>query len=278
MNPAPKNSVPGPSMSVPHRRSRAGKPPRPPRGDAGDASKTEDAGKAAGPAGVGAQEAEGTEETASERDLLAAFQGGDAEAFDDLVADYGERLIHFFYRLCWDRDRAEDFTQDLFMRLLRGATKYRPEGRLSTFIYRVATNLWIDHYRSVRPQPRLYSLDQPLLDDGPTLAGSAPAAGPGPAELAIGSEEKAQLRGALDALNEPHRLVLELAVYQELPYAEISAILAIPVGTVKSRMHNTVRALRDRLAPAPNVNPLHPAAGPAHEVRREGFRRAGGAS
>lgn len=272
MNPAPKNPVSGPSMSVPHRRSRVGKPPRPPRGNAGDAG---DAGRTGGSGEVGAEAT--AEGTIGERDLLAAFQGGDAGAFDELVAAYGERLIHFFYRLCWDRDRAEDFTQDLFMRLLRRATKYRPEGRLSTFIYRVATNLWIDHYRSVRPQPRLYSLDQPMLDDGPTLAGSAPAAGPGPADLAIGTEEKAQLRGALDALNEPHRLVLELAVYQELPYAEISAILAIPVGTVKSRMHNTVRALRERLAPAPNVNSLDPAAGPAHEVRREGFRRAGGA-
>ncbi len=206
---------------------------------------------------------------AGERDLLAAFQAGDEGAFDELVAAYGERLIHFFYRLCWDRDRAEDFTQDLFMRLLRGAAKYRPEGRLSTFIYRVATNLWIDHYRSVRPQPRLYSLDQPLLDEGPSMAGTAPANTPGPVDLAMGSEEKVQLRNALDALNEPHRLVLELAVYQELPYAEIGTILNIPVGTVKSRMHNTVRVLRDRLASPGNDR--------ATEVRHEGFRRAGGA-
>ena len=270
MNPEPKNSVPGPSMSVPHRRSRAGKPPRPPRGDAGDGGRTGDAGTAGASGGVGAQETDGTEETASERDLLAAFQGGDTEAFDDLVAAYGERLIHFFYRLCWDRDRAEDFTQDLFMRLLRGATKYRPEGRLSTFIYRVATNLWIDHYRSVRPQPRLYSLDQPLLEDGPTLAGSAPAAGPGPAELAIGSEEKAQLRGALDALNEPHRLVLELAVYQELPYAEISELLKIPIGTIKSRMHNAVQALKLLLGSSD-------AAAPADDDDAAGPRAVGGA-
>lgn len=243
MNPGPMNPVPEPPMSASYRRTRPGRTPPPPVGP----------------------------EAAAERDLLAAYQEGDEGAFDELVAAYGERLIHFFYRLCWDRDRAEDFTQDLFMRLLRGAAKYRPEGRLSTFIYRVATNLWIDHYRSVRPQPRLYSLDQPLLDDGPSLAGSAPAEGPSPADLAIGSEEKVQLRAALDALNEPHRLVLELAVYQELPYAEISAILHIPVGTVKSRMHNTVRALRDRLtAPAPEVR--------RDEFRRaDGLRRAGGA-
>lgn len=180
-------------------------------------------------------------------DLLARFRDGDARAFQELFDAYGEKLVHFFYRLCWDRDRAEDFTQDLFLRLLRRASAYRPEGRLATFIFRVATNLWIDYYRASRPLPRLYSLDQPLLDETPAVAWSCRDRGPDPVGAAIVDEEKERLRTALDALNEPHRLVLELAVYQELPYGEISDILDIPVGTVKSRMFNTVRALKERL-------------------------------
>ncbi len=181
-------------------------------------------------------------------DLLVRYREGDPDAFQALFVNYGDKLVQFFYRLCWDRHRAEDFTQELFLRLLRRAAAYRPEGRLSTFIFRVATNLWIDHYRATRPLPRLYSLDQPLLDDGPVGITMARDRGPEPLAVAIGDEEKARLRTALDALNEPHRLVLELAVYQELPYGEISRILNIPVGTVKSRMFNTVRALKDRLA------------------------------
>ena len=185
-------------------------------------------------------------------DLLARYRDGDPEAFQALFTSYGEKLVHFFYRLCWDRHRAEDFTQELFLRLLRRASSYRPEGRLSTFIFRVATNLWIDHYRSTRPLPRLYSLDQPLLDEMPVALRGCDRQEP--LAAAIGDEEKARLRVALDALNEPHRLVLELAVYQELPYGEISSILNIPVGTVKSRMFNTVRALKDRLqTPADGV-------------------------
>lgn len=180
-------------------------------------------------------------------DMLARYRDGDRPAFEELFASYGEKLVQFFYRLCWDRDRAEDFTQDLFLRLLRRAGNYRPEGRLSTFIFRVATNLWIDHYRASRPLPRLYSLDQPMLDETPAAAWSSRDRGPDPVSAAIVDEEKERLRAALDALNEPHRLVLELAVYQELPYGEISDILNIPVGTVKSRMFNTVRALKDRL-------------------------------
>ncbi len=182
-------------------------------------------------------------------DWLARFAEGDEAAFHRIVGEYQARLVQFYYRLCWDRDAAEDFAQDLFMKLLRGARRYRPEGKLSTFIFRVATNLWIDHYRSARPQPRLYSLDQPMLGSGRSMAARVPAGGAGPQEVAIDGEQRAQLRAALESLTEPHRLVFELAVYQELPYAEIGQILGIPLGTVKSRMHNSVKALKAVLDP-----------------------------
>ncbi len=174
-------------------------------------------------------------------DLLVRFRDGDGDAFREIVRTYQERLVQFFYRLCWDLDRAEDFTQELFMKLLRGARRYRPQGRLTTFIYRVATNLWIDHYRSMRPQPRLYSLDQAVHTS------EADTAVEGPEEVAIQRERKQILRRALESLTEPHRLVFELAVYQELPYAQVGQVLGIPVGTVKSRMHNSVRAIRELL-------------------------------
>ena len=185
-------------------------------------------------------------------DLLADFRDGDASAFQEIVGAYRDRLVHFFYRLCWDRDRSEDFTQELFMKLLRGAGRYQPQGKLSTFIFRVATNLWIDHYRSMRPQPRLYSLDQAVhgADSGgraATLGALQVGDEPSPVDVAIDGEERAQLRAGLESLTEPHRIVFELAVYQQLPYAEIGSVLEIPLGTVKSRIHNSVRALKSIL-------------------------------
>jgi RNA polymerase sigma-70 factor (ECF subfamily) len=152
-------------------------------------------------------------------------------------------MVQFFYRLCWDRDRAEDLTQELFLKLMQGSRRYRPEGRLTTFIYRVATNLWIDHYRAQRPLPRLFSLDQASIGDPGDIAGPSPD----PLATAAGDDEKALLRRALESLTEPHRLVFELAVYQERPYAEIGELLDIPIGTVKSRMHNAVQVLKQML-------------------------------
>ena len=183
-----------------------------------------------------------------EVDHLARYRDGDAHAFQRLVDQYRDRMLQFFYRLCWDRDRAEDLAQDLFLKLMLGSKRYRPEGRMSTFVYRVATNLWIDHYRAQRPRPRMFSFDQALLpeDDAPPV--EHPGAEASPPQQAEDAEERAALRKALERLTEPHRLVFELAVYQERPYGEISALLQIPIGTVKSRMHNATIALKQLLA------------------------------
>jgi RNA polymerase sigma-70 factor (ECF subfamily) len=183
-----------------------------------------------------------------EIDLLARYRDGDGSAFRLLVEHYRQRMVQFFYRLCWDRDRAEDLAQDLFLKLMLGARRYRPEGRMATFVYRVATNLWIDHYRQMRPRPKFHSLDQVLLPDvggdgGRDYAGHEQS----PVQQLADGEERSALRRALESLTEPHRLVFELAVYQERPYQEISDLLGIPVGTVKSRMHNAVAALKGLL-------------------------------
>ncbi len=191
-------------------------------------------------------------EASATSDMLARFRDGEQEAFQEIVGAFEARLVQFFYRLCWDRDQAEDLCQDLFLKLLRGAHRYQPQGRLATFIFRVATNLWIDHYRSMRPRGRMYSLDQVLLKGEPVLRdrGRQDTSTTSPSDALILQEEKESLRASLSALTEPHRLVMELAVYQDLPYAQISQILDIPVGTVKSRMHNCVKVLRSQLAQA----------------------------
>jgi RNA polymerase sigma-70 factor, ECF subfamily len=184
-----------------------------------------------------------------EVDYLARYRDGDPQAFRQLVDAFRDRMLQFFFRLCWDRDRAEDLSQDLFLKLMLASRRYRPEGRMSTFVYRVATNLWIDHYRQQRPRPRFQSYDQVLLP-GDDAAHRVEYAGPEPTphQQAADHEERLALRAALERLTEPHRLVFELAVYQQRPYGEISELLDIPVGTVKSRMHNAVAALKDLLA------------------------------
>lgn len=180
-------------------------------------------------------------------DLLLRFQLGERGAFDAIVGRYQAPLTRFFYRLCWDLDSAEDFVQDVFLKLVRGARRYRSQGKLSTFLFRIATNRWIDHYRAMKPRPNLYSIDRSDLEDETPLADRLPADVADSGEGVDAEQGVQRLQAALDCLSLPHRLVFELAVYQNLPYQEISQLLDIPEGTVKSRMHNAAKVLKQLL-------------------------------
>jgi RNA polymerase sigma-70 factor (ECF subfamily) len=183
-----------------------------------------------------------------EIDLLACSRDGDASAFPRLVEQFGARVHAYFHRLCRDVDRAEDLTQELFTRLVAALARYRTAGRLSVYVFRVARNLWIDHYRQVRARPRLHSYDQPLANGEPAAGSTAHATDePGPMQVLERRDDVVALRRAVAALPAAQRQVLVLAVEQELPYAEIASRLGIPVGTVKSRVHHAVAALRRAL-------------------------------
>ena len=181
-------------------------------------------------------------------DPLAALRAGDPAPFESYVRASAERLAGFFRRQGASLEEAEDLTQDVFMKLHQNAPRYRPEERFRSFCLRVARNVWIDAQRRQSARPRPASLDQELEDEG-TAFGEALAAGlPSPAETAELREDALRMGLALAQLPEHHRLVFELGAVQELSYAEIGSILAIPVGTVKSRMFHAVRRLRE-LAP-----------------------------
>lgn len=184
---------------------------------------------------------------AAQEDLLSRYRDGDRQAFRGLVEEFQDRVLQFFFRLCWNRDRAEDLTQDLFVRLLAASTRYQPQGKLPNLVWRTATNLWIDYQRAQKPRHRRAGpIDQVLADARSTQLQ--------PLDQVVLDEERLALRGAMQQLSEPHRLVIELAVNQELPYREISELLDIPLGTVKSRMHHAIATLRRMLDPAPRAH------------------------
>jgi RNA polymerase sigma-70 factor (ECF subfamily) len=182
------------------------------------------------------------------RDPLAALRDGDSGPFEELVRRRSRHLLGFFMRQGAGMHEAEDLTQEVFLKLYRAAPRYRPEERFAAFCFRVARNVWIDGRR--RAGARLETAlsasrdaEEGAAPRGP-LCADVPADGRGPAEAASLSEEDRRVRAALADLDEPHRMVFELGVIEELSYAEIGSILAIPVGTVKSRMFHAVRKLR----------------------------------
>ena len=182
------------------------------------------------------------------RDPLAALGAGDPGPFEDFVRSYARRFYHYFRRLGAGPHRAEDLTQEVFLKLHERAHRYQPEKRFRAFCFSVARNQWIDdcRRRGVRPDGR--SLEAAVGEPRRAAESPGPRPAEDPFERAALRDEDRRVRAALEELGEGHRAVFELGVIEELPYPEIAEILDIPVGTVKSRMFHAVRKLRERLA------------------------------
>jgi RNA polymerase sigma-70 factor (ECF subfamily) len=186
---------------------------------------------------------------ATDAALIAAIKAGDLSAFNSLVVRHEKALVNFFYHFSWDRQAAEDCAQEVFLKLYNHLGTYEPQAKFTTFLYRVAKNLWIDKLRSAAASPKPVSLEAPAgADDGRTLKDRVPARSETPIEILTKRETEEALRRSIDALPEEQRLVVVFSEMQGLKYQEISEILEIPVGTVKSRMHAAVERLRDLMA------------------------------
>ena len=174
-------------------------------------------------------------------DPLSALRAGDSSRFEAFVESEAGTLVAFFTRLGAGRAEAEDLCQEVFLKMYRSVDSYRSQDRFVPFVFRIARNAWIDRRRrrAIRPVGE----DE---DGGTPLARMEDDSEPALEHLSR-REEVARLHSALADLSEPHRLVFELGVLQEMPYADISETLDIPVGTVKSRMFHAVRKLREAL-------------------------------
>ncbi|MEO2094029.1 MAG: RNA polymerase sigma factor [bacterium] len=182
------------------------------------------------------------ESSDADRDPLLALQGGDVTLFESFVRSESGRFLAFFRRLGARPSEAEDLVQDLFLKMFRHAHTYQPAGKFEAYAFRIAKNTWIDHQRRRAVRPFWRSGQAEDDDRAPELCVRSDS--PSPGEAAERKEAARTVMDALATLSEGQRLVFELGVLQELPYAEISALLEIPEGTVKSRMHHALRKLR----------------------------------
>ena len=179
--------------------------------------------------------------------MLEFQQTDNEDVFAELVARYQRPLINFFYRSVWDKHEAEDLTQEVFCRVFVHRKSYKAKAKFSTYLFRIARNLWIDHYRSRAKMPHVASLSASVGNGtGDELVNCIAA--PRSSEMpAVRSDIALKLQQALGQLSEEQRLVFVLAKDQGMKYAEIAETLRVPVGTVRSRMHSAVQKLQKLL-------------------------------
>jgi len=179
--------------------------------------------------------------------VMERIRDGDQDAVILLVERFQHELVGFFYHLCWDQLVAEELAHDVFVNIYRSRSRYQATAKVRTYLYRIAHNLWIDH---LRRQKRHLSLDAELGEQSLRLVNMLKA------PSTIEEEERgtrnrlirSRVQEALSNLPEGQREVFVLANNHDMKYQDIAATLSIPEGTVKSRMHNAVRALRNELA------------------------------
>ncbi|MBM4335764.1 MAG: sigma-70 family RNA polymerase sigma factor [Deltaproteobacteria bacterium] len=167
--------------------------------------------------------------------LMLAFRDGDRRAFEALFSRYTPRILTFLTRLVRDRARAEELTQDVFVRIYNAADRYQASARFSTWIFGIAHNLALNelsraHRRHERPATDL------------DLAGQVDPA-PGVDDRLEADRKRQQIERALAKLPERQRAALLLRSEQGLDYSEIALALETTVPSVKSLIHRARETL-----------------------------------
>ena len=129
--------------------------------------------------------------------------------------------------------------------------RYEPQAKFTTFLFRIARNLWIDRMRTAAVHGKPLSLDGTGGGgDERRLQDRVASRAPSPVEILAREEQKDALRRAIDRLPEEQKAVVILSEIQGMKYQDIAVILDVPVGTVKSRMHTAMDKLKDLLSVA----------------------------
>jgi len=174
-------------------------------------------------------------------DPLAALAAGRPALFEEFVTTEAGSLLGFFRRLGADPLEAEDLVQETVLKLFRSAEKYQSTGRFEAYAFRAARNVWIDSLRRGAVRERATG---DLGEDGGQVLSSMPGREPEPFESLNREERSGLLQAAVQRLDEAHRAAFELGVLQGLAYAEVSDLLGVPIGTIKSRVHHAIKRLR----------------------------------
>ena len=190
-----------------------------------------------------------------DRRLVRRLKAGDERAFQEMVLTYQDRVFGLVYRMLGNRQEAEDVAQEVFISVYRGIGNYRGEGKLYTWMYRIASNTCKNRIKYLKGRNFHRATD---IDDTPAahLAGndggpvhSLQSQVPGPEAHIEGMRLEDAIQIELNNLDPEHRLLIVLRDVQGLSYADILKITGLNQGTLKSRLHRARLALKDRLAP-----------------------------
>jgi RNA polymerase sigma-70 factor (ECF subfamily) len=205
---------------------------------------------AIGGEGTAASFAVGTEPqnpAVSDADIMLRVKAGDDSAFDYLVQKYRRPMINFMFRMAHNSAAAEDLAQEVFLRVYRSRQNYEASAKFTTWLYRIATNLAVNHARDTRHDrpENTVSLDEPDDESGHTL--DLPDKTPGAEETIVRRERVAAIRQRVQALPERQRIAVVMHKYQQMEYRQIAEVLQLSESATKSLLFRAYETLREQL-------------------------------
>ena len=184
-----------------------------------------------------------TEDPREDRELVLRCLKNDQAAYRRLLEKYRRPVYGIVRRMIPDDEDARDLAQEAFIRAFRNLDQFDPERRFSSWLFRIAHNLCIDHYR----RRKLDLVPMVRRGDGEEEPWDLPDGTPGPGEEFSDRERSRKLILAVESLPPAYRSVIVLRHQQGLAYEEIAEVLELPLGTVKARIHRAHRLLKEKL-------------------------------
>ncbi len=183
-----------------------------------------------------------------ENKLIKKAQKGDADAFEKIISEYQNVVYSIAYRYTDNAEDAADMSQEIFLKMFRNINTFQFKSKLSTWIYRVATNTCIDLVKKTKNDRNTYSIDDGYENsDGETKYNEIADDSSQPDIAVENGEIRDVINMAISRLSDDYRLVIILRDIQGLSYDEISEIVGCSVGTVKSRISRGRKNLREIL-------------------------------
>jgi RNA polymerase sigma-70 factor (ECF subfamily) len=192
----------------------------------------------------------GTNRAAAERsdaEIMLAVAAGDEAGYNYLVRKYHRQIIHFLFRMVHNEAVAEELAQEVFLRVYRSRESYRAEAKFSTWLYRIATNLAVNHARDTKYERNAPTLN---LSEPDPESGSTPEVADDDLtveQTMLREERMAAIRAQVSALPERQRMAVLMHKYQEMDYRQIGEVLKLSESATKSLLFRAYQTLRDRL-------------------------------
>ena len=183
----------------------------------------------------------------SDAEVMLLAGAGDDSAFEYLVEKFRRPMVGFMYRMTHNQAIAEELAQEVFLRVYRSRSSYQAEAKFSTWLYRIATNLAVNHARDTRSErmASTVNLDEPDPETGttPDVADVTPNV---EADI-LRNERLAAIRQHVMSLPERQRMAVLMHKYQGLDYKEIGKVLKLSESATKSLLFRAYETLRDKL-------------------------------